>query len=346
VKEKFIAQDTLSEFLKCLIEEYEVLAPVARQGMLQFERISSAEEVRLNSSNTRQPPKEFFLPQSECLFCYEGDRSQVGAITANKIDMTQRVLFGVRPCDARSFHLLDRVFREGNFQDPYYAGRRERALVISMGCDQPGLTCFCTSVGSGPFDETGSDLMLIETKDGYILHTVSDRGANLLENYLGFFHDLDEGTQRTGHEIIEQAQSAMRVSIDTQAVTSCLRHTDVLDFWDAISEKCVGCSICTYLCPTCHCFDITDEIIENKTVRLRTWDSCAFPLFTLEASGFNPRPSQKERLRNRILHKFAYFPENYDQVGCVGCGRCVDACPVNLDVRQVLMDIAQLERTG
>jgi len=136
------------------------------------------------------------------------------------------------------------------------------------------------------------------------------------------------------------------VSIDTQAVASRLEEADVLEFWDAISEKCVGCSICTYLCPTCHCFDITDEIIEDKAVRLRTWDSCAFPLFTLEASGFNPRPSQRERFRNRILHKFAYIPENHGQIGCVGCGRCVDACPVNLDIRQVLMDIVQMERTG
>ncbi len=113
--------------------------------------------------------------------------------------------------------------------------------------------------------------------------------------------------------------------------------------WGDLTETCLGCGVCTYLCPTCHCFDICDEAATAAGERIRVWDSCQFPLFTQEASGANPRPSGKERFRQRIMHKFSYLPKERDMAGCVGCGRCVAECPVNLDIREVLEKLSQAE---
>jgi sulfhydrogenase subunit beta (sulfur reductase) len=285
-----------------------------------------------------------FFPQTECLFYSTSEDQKEGKIEPPIEGSSPRILFGVRPCDARSFYLLDHVFQGKAFPDPYYTDRRNRTLVVSIGCSHPSRTCFCSSVGGGPFDETGSDVMLIETENGYVVRCISARGKTNLANYHGLSEELSDTTKIDAQDVINKAQDSMMVIVDTDAVIEKLRHSIDPEFWETVYEKCVGCAICAYLCPTCHCFDITDEVIGSKTLRLRTWDACAFSHFTLEASGFNPRPTQKERLKNRIMHKFAYFPENLAQVGCVGCGRCVNECPVNLDIRQVLMDIAHLER--
>jgi sulfhydrogenase subunit beta (sulfur reductase) len=114
------------------------------------------------------------------------------------------------------------------------------------------------------------------------------------------------------------------------------------DFWDEVHFKCIGCTTCTYLCPTCHCFDIYEEEESDKSgYRLRLWDSCSLSLFTLHTSGHNPRPSSKERMRQRVMHKFNYFAHNYNEFGCVGCGRCIQNCPVNMDIRDVISSIAR-----
>jgi sulfhydrogenase subunit beta (sulfur reductase) len=343
VNDYFLPKDRLLAFLDQLCQDYEIIAPVMEKDFLRFERIKQAKEVILNFSNTIRPPKEFFFPQTECLFCSSDTDQKMGVIESPVANSYPRILFGVRPCDARSFHLLDQVFQGDAFPDPYYTDRRGRTLVVSLGCNQPSQTCFCSSVGGSPFDETGSDLMLIETNGGYVVKLVSRRGEEFGSAYQVFLEELSESIRTDAKNTINKAQDSMPVFVDSQAVITKLRQVIDADFWESIYEKCVGCSICAYLCPTCHCFDITDEAIASKTARLRTWDACAFPLFTLEASGFNPRPTQKERLKNRIMHKFAYFPENLSQIGCVGCGRCVNECPVNLDIRQVLMDIANME---
>lgn len=340
-----ITKTGLLAFLDQLNQDFEVLAPVMEKGLLSFQQIHNSEAVTLNFSNTVKPPKEFFFPQAECLFCASCEDQKNGVIEHPTESSSPRVLFGVRPCDARSFCLLDQVFLGDTTPDPYYAEHRARTVVVAIGCDQPSQTCFCSSVGGNPFDETGSDLMLIEADDGYLVKSTSLRGEELLARYGAFFEEPSESVKASVQKTIRETQDSMPAIVDVSMVTSQLGQAIAPDFWDRVYEKCVGCSICAFLCPTCHCFDITDEVIASDTVRLRTWDACACSYFTLEASGFNPRPTQKERVRNRFMHKFAYFPENFAQIGCVGCGRCVRDCPVNLDIRQVLSDIAALEKS-
>ena len=127
--------------------------------------------------------------------------------------------------------------------------------------------------------------------------------------------------------------------METGALKKSLDNLFEDPLWNKLAEKCLGCGICTYLCPACHCFDILDEEAGPDGKRIRIWDSCQFPLFTLQTSGFNPRPKVKERFRQRIMHKFSYLVDEHGVFGCSGCGRCVTACPVNLDIRQALNDI-------
>jgi ferredoxin len=239
-----------------------------------------------------------------------------------------------------SFTLLDKVFG-GDFKDPYYLNRRANTVLVSIGCTTPRASCFCNSVGGGPFSTEGSDLLLIDIGDEYVVQIVSDKGAKLLDK---------KGFEDTGKEkldlaagVIKTAEASMGPGVKTEGLKEKLDSIFDDPVWQQLTEKCLGCGICTYLCPTCHCFDIVDETIGSGGERVRLWDSCQFPLFTLQASGANPRPTGKERFRQRMMHKFSYLLDSCDQIGCVGCGRCITECPVNLDIRQVLNSIAQLE---
>jgi ferredoxin len=157
------------------------------------------------------------------------------------------------------------------------------------------------------------------------------------------FEDADEEARAKAGKIRKEAESSMDPAALGEALEKRLEQPVDDLLWGTLTESCLGCGVCTYLCPTCHCFDICDEAAVTTGERIRIWDSCQFPLFTQEASGANPRPSGKERFRQRIMHKFSYLPRGRNMAGCVGCGRCVTECPVNLDIREVLEKLSQAE---
>jgi ferredoxin len=138
------------------------------------------------------------------------------------------------------------------------------------------------------------------------------------------------------------AAKAITKTIPAREIKKFLDENFEHPFWDTLHKKCLACGTCTFMCPTCHCFDIQDEVKAEDGKRMRNWDSCMFPLFTKETSGHNPRPSQKERWRQRVMHKFRYFVDNFNAIACVGCGRCVMYCPVNMDIRKIVEDISKL----
>jgi len=340
MKAKIIKKEDVAGLLESLMGEYEVFAPVKRDGLVLFDRIGSASEAFLDYQNSLMPAKQLTFPQAETLFSYSSAKGEV------KIEVPQReekpqLIFGIRPCDASSFVVLDRVFDGEQYKDPYYLQRREKTITVSMGCVKPRSTCFCTSVGGGPFSTEGSDLLLIDIGDRYVAQTVSDKGAQLLEKR--GFRDATGDELALAAAVIEAAAASMGPGVETDGLKDKLDSRFDDSIWQRLSEKCLGCGICTFLCPTCHCFDIVDEAVDSKGERIRIWDSCQFPLFTLQASGLNPRPTVKERFRQRMMHKFSYFVDNYSRVGCVGCGRCITECPVNLDLRQVLNSVSRLE---
>jgi len=320
------------------LEEYKLFAPVKRDNLVVFDRANSVNEILLNYPNTVKPAKSLLLPQCETLFSYNLTDS-TKSMKANLIDEAPQMLFGVRPCDARSFLLLDKVFDGERYKDVYYLNRRANTLIVAMGCIEPRTTCFCTSVGGGPFSEEGSDLLLIDIGDAYVIKVTSDRGAELLKSVE--LEDAGEDDLASMKQTIQDAEAHMAPSLAMDGLKEKLDIVFDDPVWGPLTEKCLGCGVCTYLCPTCYCFDIVDEVSDSRGERIRLWDSCQFSQFTLQTSGFNPRPTSKERLRQRIMHKFSYIPANFGVDGCVGCGRCITECPVNLDIRNILDEILE-----
>ena len=315
----------------------QVLAPVRKGDSLVFEEILTGDEIRLSECNTKKSVKEVFFPQRERLFAYRGQETREPAFPDR-----ERIVFGVRPCDARSLSLLDPVFDADDFKDPYYCSKRDNTTVISIGCSQPMRTCFCTDTGGDPFSLEGTDVLLIDMGETYFVRSLTQRGEAFLQGKAGF-ERAEQDQVRQKEEIIEKARETVNSVLNVERIKRALDNDFDNPLWETLHEKCLGCGVCTFLCPTCHCFDILDEGDSEQGERIRIWDSCMFPLFTLHASGENPRPSGKERMRQRILHKFKYFVDNHNKVACTGCGRCIRACPVNLDIREVLQEIQNQE---
>lgn len=318
--------------LPTLIETWQrqavLYAPVHNGGIPEFQRLDGDMQAALYlRANTRYPPKSLFLSQSEPMFYAQGTTlEQVPLAT------TPRVVLGVRACDARATQLLDGVFGGADSPDPSWVRKRERTALVGLGCTQPGAACFCNAVGSGPFDARGVDVMLTDLGDAYLAEVQTERGKALLEGMPA----ADQVQVEAAHQLQEAAATSMETPFETEGIRDTLYELFESGFWYEVQQSCLGCGVCTYLCPTCHCFDIVDEV--QRRERVRNWDSCMFRIYSQEASGYNPRPTNVERTRQRIMHKYAYFVENYGEIGCTGCGRCVRNCPVNLDIRHVIRD--------
>jgi len=331
-KMKVIDKNLMNDFIDSLIVNYTVFAPVKKDDIIYFAQIKTGADAVLDYQNSRKAPKEIFFPQSEEMFVYDWG---MGRIKSTEEVGTKRILLGIRPCDIKGVLLLDNVFDAPDYKDVYYTNKRTNTIIIGLGCNSPISTCFCTSFDCSPFYNHGSDIFLMDMGDKYAVDIITDKGNEIISKELP---DISDEELKLLEEIRHNAfERVGRVGMG--GIKEKLDRIFDSQFWDALHEKCLGCGICTYLCPTCHCFDIVDEALDSKGQRVRNWDSCMYPLFTLEASGHNPRPTKKERMRQRIMHKFNYFVENYDEYLCVGCGRCVINCPVNLDIRKVIKEI-------
>lgn len=333
LKPRILKKKNITDFIDSLLDGFRVFAPVKRDNHVSFRAIESGDEVHLGDETVRGTPKEIFFPQSESLVRYRKKDKSLDIEDALAEEETPGIIFGIHPCDAAGILVLDRVFG-GTPRDPYYMKRRERTLLVGLGCVQPRNACFCRAVGGGPFSTEGLDVLLIDIGQDYVLRALSEKGEELLKESDLQEVSADQVIRTEG--VIFNAEAAMDEALDLEALKERLDCLFDDPLWRDMTEKCMSCGICTYLCPTCHCFDMTDEGEDRSGERKRTWDSCQFPLFTLQASGENPRPTARERYRQRIMHKFSYIPEEHRIVGCVGCGRCVMECPVNLDIRQVL----------
>lgn len=327
-----INKSELAGLLDNLAKEYRIYAPVDENGNIAFGVIQEGAAAKLGE-NSKKAPKEILFPQSEELFNYSVN--QDGLRMEAKADDTKSIAIGVRPCDAKSMMLLDNVFTNDLYQDVYYLARRNNTIIVTLGCNQPGSTCFCTSVNSGPFDTDGSDVILTDIGEAYVVEAITEQGKELVAKL-----NLTEADE-AAKEQAAQAKAAAKVTceVDIAGLKEKLDGMFTHDYWSKLHEKCLNCAACTYLCPTCHCFDIEDEAKDCEGCRVRNWDGCQFSLFTLHGSGHNPRNSGKERYRQRIMHKFNYFVDRYNATACVGCGRCIKNCPVNMDIRQILAEL-------
>jgi sulfhydrogenase subunit beta (sulfur reductase) len=328
----------LIEVLNRLRERYRLYAPVRQGDITSYGTLASGDQADFTAVNTRLSPKSIIYPQSDCMFAFSADKTddQAGILREVEKDLPPTVVFGIRPCDAKAFQLVDLNFNTPEYQDPWWIKRRQTTALVGLACNRPCSTCFCTSVGSGPFSTDGLDLLLIDLGDELVAEVVTTRGAEVLEE-AGIRQPATEAM--TDKALALQAEAEQ--SIGATLSTANLKEQDLTalfnaPFWDEVQFACINCGVCTFVCPTCWCFDVQDEVRGNQGVRLRNWDACMFPLFTLHGSGHNPRSQKLQRVRQRFMHKLKYFVDKYNQgVACVGCGRCVQQCPVNIDIRQL-----------
>ncbi|MEF3696560.1 4Fe-4S dicluster domain-containing protein [Desulfolutivibrio sp.] len=332
-----------------------VYVPAVSGALTAFTLFDPERGLSLDYGNSTLSPKPFFFPQTECLLRFSTRGEDAGLAVAEPQGTQLRVLFGIRPCDAGAFSLLDRIFcQDQGGTDPSWASRRARTALVGIGCNVPDAACFCTSMGGGPHHARGLDILATDLGDEVLLTPITDRGRALLAEIPATAAATPARGARGGTAIGRaetlriNAEAIMARSpfsgLTLEAVARRSQRTvHALDIWTKIAETCLNCGVCTFTCPTCHCFDIQDETKGPTGRRVRNWDTCMSWLFTAHASGHTPRPTKVERVRQRFLHKFKYMPMNLDgRPGCVGCGRCVRQCPVNIDIREVLrvMDVA------
>ncbi len=314
-----------------LQESWDVFAPVEKEADLRFSQLPADGTVFLGPRKPLLSLKTFFLPEVDDLFSF--------TLTQHAFDMIptepftrRRVILGALGCDIAALEILDRIFLE-NPVDTSYQQRREKTTLIAVACNGEGPECFCMSMGIDPIEPAGADALMTEVGGVYFIRALTSKG----ERITGTLHPLLK--KPTAKEISRLSAMVSEEQADISSVKNIPKESHRLwdlSIWDDLAARCLGCGVCTVLCPTCYCFDLEDERRGSSGKRFRCWDSCMNVNFTQMASGENPRPTKRERVRQRFLHKLSYFPIKHGRAACVGCGRCSIHCPVGIGIQEVL----------
>ncbi len=288
--------------------------------------------------NTVRSPKDFFFPQTEDLmkFKTEGKAIEIEDIRTESEDF---VVFSVRACDVKSFDILDRVFLTEPV-DSFYATRRNHGVIVSLACTRPVETCFCKTFGIDPATPAG-DISAWKTETEIYFEANTEKGKALLEKISDLTEECDDTVVAQQKAKIDAVMDKLPLKDLTTDAFGGGKTGELFNApeWDELSQACLGCGTCTFVCPTCQCYDIKDFNTGNGVVRFRCWDSCMYSDFTKMAHG-NNRLTQKERFRQRFMHKLVYYPENNDGLfSCVGCGRCLAKCPISMNIVKVMKKI-------
>jgi ferredoxin len=316
-----------------LMEKYTVIAPTVVEDNVLYKPVSSTEEIVVNFTRTDMSSKEYFWPDTQTILSITRGHGEV-SLAEPPLEREQ-VIFAVRPCDAQGLKVLDALLLEHQPADAYYAERREKTTLIGLACPEMGPGYFCTSLDGAPDEAGDGDVMLAEAGDSYLVQTVTEKGKKLAGGLA-----LSKASRKRARPKL----SSESVPVPSQEVWR--QHFDD-EVWARLADRCLSCRVCTYVCPTCRCFDVRDYVtqsgVEGSVIeRLRAWDSCLSEAYRRIAGGHNPRPTKKQRLRNRFYCKFHYCPQDFGPVACVGCGRCIVACPVGIDIAEMLADVAKI----
>ena len=285
--------------------------------------------------NTVRSAKDFFFPQTENLMDFKVEGKNIEVIDTRS-ECEDFVLFGVRACDVKSFEVLDRVFLAEPV-DSYYKNRREHGIILSLACTRPQETCFCGTFGIDAAEPEG-DVVCYKTADALYLDAKSEKGNALLESLTCLTEDADTAPveaqkAQTRTHLAKLPLAGLKTDGFGAGTTS--KFFDAPE-WKDLSATCLGCGTCTFVCPTCQCYDIKDFNTGHGVKRFRCWDSCMYSDFTKMSAG-QPRLTQLERFRQRFMHKLVYYPTNNDGMfSCVGCGRCLAKCPIQMNIVKVM----------
>ena len=329
-----ISLDRIDELFRKIAAVQSLYIPQDTKAGARFERWSEG-SVWSDALNTVRSAKDFFFPQTENLMDFKLSGKKLEIIDTRR-ESEDFVLFGVRACDVKSFDVLDRVFL-AEPADSYYKNRRSHATVVSLACTRPAETCFCGTFGIDAAEPDG-DIVCHRTADALYLEGVTDRGHALMSSIEDVTENADKAPVEAQKAEIRERLSRLPLSGLSADSFGSGKTSEFFDApeWSELSESCLGCGTCTFVCPTCQCYDIKDFNTGHGVRRFRCWDSCMYSDFTKMSAG-QPRLTQLERFRQRFMHKLVYYPTNNDGLfSCVGCGRCISRCPINMNIVKVM----------
>ena len=332
---KRIALDKLPQLYAAIAEKQSLILPIKRAGQTNYGVWTEDAEVDLQTLKTVKSAKDAFFPQSENLYTCQKEGKKI-SIKPEKLEDESFVVFGMKACDVRGIAVLDKVFLAEPV-DNYYKARRDHGVIVSLACGQPEESCFCKVFGIDCAEPEG-DVVTWLTEGFLYWKSITEKGETLTALVADLLEDTDE-------KAVEAQKAAIAAIVEKLPYANlslegwngeALNEKFNSPVWDQLYKPCFGCGTCTFVCPTCQCYDIKDYDTGSGIQRYRCWDSCMYSDFTMMAHG-NNRTSQLQRFRQRFMHKLVYFPANNGGMySCVGCGRCVDKCPNNLNILKVI----------
>lgn len=330
-----IAKEHLSELFQKIAESQELYLPVKNAGQTNFAAWTEEAEVDLETLKTVKSPKDAFFPQSENLYTVKQEGKKL-RVEPEALKSQNFVVFGMKACDLKGVEVLDRVFLSEPI-DTFYAARRDHGTIVAFACHEPEESCFCKVFGIDAANPAADVATWIIEGELY-WNALTEKGEALTAVVRELLIDTEEEKveeeKEAIHKIVEKLPY-MNLSLDGWGGDVLTEKFDS-PLWEELYKPCLACGTCTFVCPTCQCYDIKDYTTSNGVSRYRCWDSCMYSDFTMMAHG-NNRTSQMQRFRQRFMHKLVYYPANNDGMfSCVGCGRCVEKCPAALNIVKVI----------
>lgn len=328
--------ENLKVFCDALASEGELYIPQKVNSHYVFRLYSSSDdEPVLNEIRACTPVKEFLFPIRElaAVFPHEYETQEIKPFA----------VFGLKDCDLRSIEILDKVFSEDEFKDPFYITHREKMFIVSSDCTNPAKSCFCCMFGGKTWADKGFDLNVSPVEGGFLIEAGSDKGKSFIEKNQQLFKKANsqlikqrDENRKKADEILVSQNAEFKLDGPIQSV---VESSDGSQLFEAEAAGCVECQACTRVCPTCHCFYLHDTELKNYYGKMKMWDSCMRMTYAAVAGGENPRKIISDRIKHRLMHKFSYYLQRYGIDMCVGCGRCIDAESGTMDIRRLLKQL-------
>jgi ferredoxin len=338
-----IFKKDIKELLSEAGDEFDVYFPVKNAyGDCQFMSLDREKDIfsklTIDYENRAFPPKDIFFPQLEKMFIFKKEH-----IEEKPISFRKKLIFSIKACDLRGLQFSDEFFKR-NFKDKYYLLRIKDRLTIVVGCLKPPRenSCFCTSSHTGPFLEENFDLQFIDLGEAFFVEVASKKAKGFVKKYRKFFKRAQRSELLASKKIKKKAYKEVKLTVDFFKAIKLLAKGDVpLENYKRIAERCIYCGGCLYICPTCTCFNVFDY----KDARFRCWDACIFEGYTREAGGANPRKEKWQRTARRYEHKLVHDYNTTGMSGCVGCGRCLEVCPVNIGISKFIQEVTENKKS-
>ncbi len=352
-----LEKNSIEDLFKNLTKLYKVYAPKLKDGFISYDWVSSIHELSFGYRNHESPGyyslerqegyftythpvdsfKKLLRPSEEVLLTIKIKNNRI--VFEDSAQADKVALFDVRSCDLSALKIMDKVYLNAPYRDKHYETKRENLFIVAVDCAFATKTCFCSYMNTGPHCKEGFDILLTELEDVFIVQVASSRAWEVLEGIpLGAVTEKHMEEKRA---IEERVRESMKFGVNTQGLRDALYSKMDIEHYENVGKRCLACTSCTQVCPTCFCFDIVEITDTDLTTsrRVRVWDSCFSPSFAT-VHRFNIRESVASRYRQWLMHKFAYWIDQFGSFGCVGCGRCITWCPVGIDIREEVSRVA------